>query len=134
MNKFSVISILFLLSIVLLTGCSGKSNYEKELMGKVWVEESSGNSFEYTFASQAEMIVLINDETEWNYTISTVVDEERKFIVYAEKSQKYKQVFWRVKDASTIELSQLVGGDYFDNEADAVKAPMDTKWMPLTVK
>ncbi len=134
MNKFKGFSVLILLSILLIAGCTGKSNYEKELMGKVWTEESSGNTFEYTFASESEMNVLINDETEWNYTISKVIDEERKFILFAANSKKYKQVFWRVKDASTIEISQLVGGEYFDTEEAAAEAKMDTQWMPLKAK
>lgn len=134
MTRIKVVSVLLVLSLVIFAGCSSKSNYEKELMGKVWVEESGGNNFEYTFASETEMKVLINEDTEWVYNISRVIDEERKFIVYAEKSMKYKQVFWNVKDASNIEISQLVGGEYYDVEDDAAAAPMDTKWMPLTVK
>lgn len=122
------------IGLILITGCSGKSNFKEELMGQTWFEESSGNTFEYTFVSESEMKVLINNENEWNYNISKVIDEERKFIIYAEKSGKYKQVFWRVKDASTIEISQLVGGDYHDSEADAATAEMDTKWMALTSK
>jgi len=103
-------------------------------MGQIWTEESGGNTFEYSFVSESEMKVLINDDTEWNYTISKVIDAERKFIIYAEKSKKYKQVFWKVKDPSTIELSKLVGGEYFDAEEAAAQAMMDTSWMPLKVK
>lgn len=109
------------------------ANFNKELACCAWTEASGGNTFEYTFSE--EFFTVVANSQKWgDFTISKIEDEKRFFVLYAKKSKKYKDVWWEVINENSVQISQMVGGKYYDSLEAALAAQRTGKWMPLKKK
>ncbi|MES0491470.1 MAG: hypothetical protein ABUK01_15860 [Leptospirales bacterium] len=135
MKKLMTIFITIAMTFAVLN-CTKKdslANYMDELGCCTWTENSGGNAFEYTFAKEF-YTVMANGKKFGDFTISSIDDEKRVIVIFAKRSKKYKDVWWKVEDENSVSISQMVGGDYYDSLEAAQAAERTGKWMKLKKK